>query len=145
MPAGRPSSYTEEKAEEICARLAEGQSVYAICRNDGMPHIRTIYRWLEDNEEFRHQYTRAREIQGHARADMAIHAAVEARDAGLGRLAYDALKWHASKLVPKVYGDKTEVVVAGPNGGPVQSERVVVSKDPMEAARTYQRVMSGDG
>jgi hypothetical protein len=89
--------------------------------------------------------TRAREIQGHARADMAVHSALEARDAGLGRLAYDALKWHASKLVPKVYGDKTEVVVAGPNGGPVQSERVVVSKDPMEAMRTYQRVKSGDG
>ena len=65
-----------------------------------LPHIRTIYRWLEDNEEFRHQYTRARDT-GHARADMAIHAAVEARDAGLGRLAYDALKWHASKLFPK--------------------------------------------
>jgi BRCT domain type II-containing protein len=55
---------------------------------------------------------------------MAIHAAVEARDAGLGRLAYDALKRHASKLVPKVYGDKTEVVVAGANNGPVQVERV---------------------
>ena len=37
------------------------------------------------------------------------------------------------------------VAMTGPNGGPVQSERVVVSKDPMEAARTYQRVMSGDG
>jgi hypothetical protein len=29
-----------------------------------LPHIRTIYRWLEDNEEFRHQSTPAREIQG---------------------------------------------------------------------------------
>jgi hypothetical protein len=84
-------------------------------------------------------------MQGHTHAGMAIECAMKAHDAGLGRLQYDALKWHASKLVPKVYGEKTEVVVAGPNGGPVQSERVVVSKDPMEAARTYQRVMSGDG
>jgi hypothetical protein len=90
-------------------------------------------------------YTRAREMQGYTHASMAVEKAVEARDAGLGRLAYDALKWHASKLAPKVYGDKSEVVVVGANGGPVQSERVVVSKDPMEAARTYQKVMSGDG
>jgi hypothetical protein len=41
--------------------------------------------------------------------------------------------------------DTSAVVLSGPGGGPVQSERVVVSKDPMEAARTYQKVMSGDG
>jgi hypothetical protein len=40
--------------------------------------------------------------------------------------------------------DSSIVALTGANGGPVQSERVVVSKDPMEAARTYQRVMSGD-
>ena len=51
----------------------------------------------------------AREMQGHTHAAMAIDAATKAKDAGLGRLAYDALKWHASKIAPKVYGDnKTE-------------------------------------
>ena len=61
------------------------------------------------------------------------------------RVRIDTRKWMLSKMLPKVYGDKTEVAVTGANGGPVQSERVVVSKDPMEAMRTYQRVMSGDG
>ena len=46
-----------------------------------------------------------------------------------------------SKMLPKVYGDKTEVAVTGANGGPVQSERVTVSADPIEAARVYQKVM----
>ena len=50
----------------------------------------------------------------------------------------------AAKLMPKVYGDKTEVAVAGPKGGPVQSERVIVPVDPIEAARVYQKIMSGD-
>jgi hypothetical protein len=45
------------------------------------------------------------------------------------------LVWRASKLMPKVYGDK---------GGPVQSERVIVPVDPIEAARVYQKIMSGD-
>src|ERR1700722_7724826 len=91
--------------------------------------------------------TRAREIQGEYHADMAVHSALEARDAGLGRLAYDALKWHASKLVPKVYGDKTEVAVTGPNGGPMQTVNATVeipANDPIEASRVYQKLMQGD-
>lgn len=81
-------------------------------------------------------------MQGYTHAGMAIETARTAQDAGLGRLAYDALKWHASKLVPKVYGDKTEVSVTGPNGGPVQSVAATVSvTDPIEAARTYQKIM----
>jgi hypothetical protein len=75
---------------------------------------------------------------------MAVEAAVDATDAQLGRLAMDALKWHASKLLPKVFGDKTEVAVTGANGGPVQSERVVVPADPIEAARVYQKFMGED-
>jgi hypothetical protein len=78
---------------------------------------------------------------------MAINAARTANDAGLGRLEYDALKWHASKLVPKVYGDKTEIAHTGPNGGPVQTVNATVeipANDPIEAARVYQKLMSGD-
>jgi hypothetical protein len=75
---------------------------------------------------------------------LAVEAAVGAHDAQLGRLAYDALKWHASKLAPKVYGDKTEVIVGGPNGGPAQVERMVVpTNDPIEAARIYQKFIRG--
>ena len=33
------------------------------------------------------------------------------------------------------------VAMTGPNCGPVQSERVTVSADPIEAARVYQKVM----
>ena len=95
------------------------------------------------DNEFSGNYARAREIQGLANAALAIEAATNAKDAGLGRLAYDALKWHAARLAPKVYGDKTEVAVVGPNGGPVQSQSVTVSTaDPIEAARVYQKVMS---
>jgi hypothetical protein len=85
-------------------------------------------------------------MQGHANAALAVESAVTASDAGLGRLAYDALKWHASKLAPKVYGDKTEVAVVGANGGPVQTATAEIpANDPIEAARVYQKMMSGDG
>jgi hypothetical protein len=85
----------------------------------------------------------AREIQGHVQADKAIEDATTARDAQfttardaqLGRLAYDARKWHASKLAPKVYGDKTEVAVTG--AAPVQ-QSVTVSTTGRSAPRIEQ-------
>lgn len=144
---GRPSLYTEELAEEICAQIADGASLLAVCRAEGMPTTRTVYRWVDDNEDFCRKYARAREMQGHANAALAVESALYAQDAGLGRLAYDALKWHASKLAPKVYGDKTEVAVTGANGGPVQTVNATVeipANDPIEAARVYQKLMSGD-
>jgi hypothetical protein len=63
------------------------------------------------------------------------------------RVRIDTRKSLLSKMLPKVYGDKTEVAVTGPNGGPVQSENVTMTvpiNDPIEAARVYQKLMSGD-
>jgi hypothetical protein len=140
---GRSSTYEEEIANEVCDRLTEGESLMSICEDDTMPHASTVFRWLDTNAEFRDKYARAREVQGHLAADRAVDAAVNATDAGLGRLAYDARKWQASKLAPKVYGDKTEVAVTGPNGGPMRSE-TRLSLDPMEASRAYQRFISED-
>jgi hypothetical protein len=56
------------------------------------------------------------------------------------RVRIDTRKWILSKMLPKVYGDKAEVAVTGANGGPVQS-LTVSTTDPIEAARTYQKVM----
>ena len=91
--------------------------------------MRTVFRWLDSNEEFRRQYARAREVQGHVLFDMSRDEAMTATDAQLGRLRYDALKWQASKLVPKVYGDKMTQELTGVDGGPIEVaaiRRVVV-------------------
>ena len=42
------------------------------------------------------------------------------------RVKISAFQWRAAKLKPKVYGDKAEVAMTGLNGGPVQSERVII-------------------
>jgi hypothetical protein len=106
---GRPSSYSDEIADLICARLTEGDSLRTICKAEDMPYIRTVFVWLQKSGYFQQQYARAREIQGQVAAEMAVEAATTARDPQLGRLAYDARKWQASKLTPKVYGDKTRL------------------------------------
>lgn len=39
----RPSTYTPELADLICERLANGESLLQVCRDDGMPSKATIY------------------------------------------------------------------------------------------------------
>jgi hypothetical protein len=117
---GRPSSYTRETAATICARLSRGETLTAICEEPGMPDHSTVYRWLEAQSEFREEYARAREAQAHAIAEKAVRDAEAAEDAQLGRLRFDARKWFASKVAPKVYGEKTTTEHTGPGGGPVR-------------------------
>lgn len=106
-PAGRPSVHTQILADEICTLLAEGNSLLALCRRAEFPAYGTVMRWVaEDRDGFREKYARAREIQGHNLAEQAVEIARIADDPQKGRLAYDALKWQASKMAPKVFGEK---------------------------------------
>lgn len=114
---GRPSKYSDEMAEKICEKIANGRSLRSICAEDGMPPMKTIYRWLEANEEFRHQYTRARDKQADYFAEEIIEIAdsAEAESAAVAKakLQIDARKWAASKIAPKKYGDKVEQQITG--------------------------------
>ncbi len=63
--AGRPSLYTKALAVKICRRLAEGESLRAVCLDRAMPDKTTILRWLADETkaEFRTQYAHARDMR----------------------------------------------------------------------------------
>ncbi len=78
---GRPSLYTEALAAKICARLAEGETLRAICRDKAMPDKATVLRWLADKAkiDFRDQYVRAREMQADALFDEALVRAIGSR------------------------------------------------------------------
>jgi hypothetical protein len=105
---GRPSSYTQEIADEICERLSKGDSLVQICRDEAMPGLRTVMRWAVDNADFGTEYARAREAQAEVMDDKILTAAEEAAvDAQAARVRIDAYKWRAAKLAPKRYGDKT--------------------------------------
>lgn len=136
---GRPSTYTPEVAALICERLATGESLRAICRDDGMPPESTVRGWvLDDVQGFSAQYARARDIGLDALAEETLAIAdtpvegvrreesddgyKEVREDMLGhrKLQVDTRKWLLSKLAPKKYGDKTSMELTGANGGPVQ-------------------------
>lgn len=130
---GRPSSYSPEVADTICARLAAGESLRGICRDDDMPDAATVFRWLASNDDrytgFREQYARAREIQADALVDEILEISDDARNDWMernnsdgqnigwqlngehvqrSRLRVDSRKWFASKVAPKKYGDRIE-------------------------------------
>ena len=134
---GRPSSYTQEMADAICARLADGESLRAICSGNGMPSKTTVMRWLAANMSFRDQYACAREQQADTLVDDIVAIADEAalavkhdgEDVSLAldatavarnRLRVDARKWVAARMAPKKYGDRIAQEISAPCGGPVE-------------------------
>lgn len=124
---GRPSEFTQAIADTICERIAEGESLRAICLDDDMPNKATVFRWLAADKAFSDQYARAREAQADALADEIVYIAdtpqigqvsvskatgLEVTEADMiahRRLQVDARKWMAGKLAPKKYGDKQEI------------------------------------
>ena len=137
---GRPSSYTEKLADEICERIADGEALHIMCQEPEMPSAATVYRWLEDNISFRDKYARARSRQADKLAAeiVDIADAVPSKDKGAlekARLRMDARKWAASKLAPKKYSDKVQQEISGPDGVPVQHAVAATSVSPEEFAK----------
>lgn len=106
MPGGRPCTFKPETGEEICKRLARGESLNAICKDKHMPDRDTVMDWVFKLPEFGGKYARAREMQAEKWADDIVDIADNSKDSNLGRLQVDARKWVVSKLLPKKYGDR---------------------------------------
>ena len=107
---GRPSSYSQEVADEICKRIGDGESLNSICRDDKMPGRNTVRVWLRDRLEFRAQYARAREDQADTFVDEIKDIADNStpEDWTVARLRVQARQWAAGKLAPKKYGDRLD-------------------------------------
>lgn len=107
MPAGRPSDYTEDKAQQLCAYLCTGMSLRTACKQKDMPDPKTVYKWMADNPEFLQQYARAKEESADALVEEMLDIADDQEeDAASRRVRIDTRKWIASKLKAKKYGDK---------------------------------------
>lgn len=58
---GRPTDYTPKLVDEFLERIAGGEKITHICRDDHMPAAKTIYRWEAKYEEFCQAFARARD------------------------------------------------------------------------------------
>lgn len=120
---GRPSTYSLAVAERICARIANGETLRAICRDDDMPSWQTVYLWIRTRPQFNELIACARETGFDAIAEesLAITDAPPERiqDAGSSRVDAGYVAWqknraeHRLKLLakwsPKKYGDRMAV------------------------------------
>lgn len=128
MSGGRPSEFTQDVADLICERIADGESLRSICSDDELPSKSTVCKWLGKQPDFADQYARAREAQADTLVDEMLDIADDARNDWMERrddeggnlgwkengeamrrsqLRIDARKWIAGKMRPKKYGDKT--------------------------------------
>ena len=124
--------YDEAIAEEICERIACGESLNKLAGSEGFPAQSTVYKWLLRVPAFAEKYARAREAQMESMA----HEILEIADDTSGdtmtvkrgdyetevannewinrsRLRVDTRKWLMSKLQPKKYGDKITQELTG--------------------------------
>jgi hypothetical protein len=133
---GQTPCYSVEIADEICERIANGESKLAICKEDHMPNYSTVSKWeLDDVDDFSAKYARARDIQGEYYADKVIEVSEEALgvangDPGTGeagarvmakKILADNIKWRAGTLNGK-YSNKIKQELSGPDGGAIKTE-----------------------
>lgn len=93
-----------------------------VCKADGMPDKKTVFRWLRSHPEFAKQYAIAKEEAADAWAEEILDIADDGTNDWItdekgrtvfngehvqrSRVRIDTRKWIASKLKPKKYGDK---------------------------------------
>lgn len=120
---GAPKLYDREGVwTHILEGIANGQSLSSILRQNSMPSYAWAKLQLRENDDLRRAYDQATQD----RADRLVEELVEMADspapAGLDgpamsawvqqlRLRVDVRKWAASKLKPRVYGDRLDVSV----------------------------------
>lgn len=139
---GRPSTFEQEIADAICERIATGEPLAQILRDEGMPARRSVYNWLRDREDFGKEMDIARDLGADCIAEEALRIAdtpivgitetdkvgkdgpyTEVRRSDMiehRRLQVETrlkllAKWH-----PKKYGDRHQLEHTGSDGGPVQ-------------------------
>ena len=124
----RPTIYTDELAHLICSRIASGESMRSICKDDDMPVMSTVMLWLIDGKHpsLSEQYAKARQIQAETLADEIFDIAddgsndwmkinrgdeegyrVNGEAVARSRLRVDTRKWYLSKVLPR-FADKKE-------------------------------------
>lgn len=127
---GRPTKYTSKLCKEICSRIADGESVRRIVKDDNMPKSSTIFRWLLDEryKEFWEQYEKSRNIQAENMFEELLDIADDGTNDWLknknglmlnkevvlrSRLRVDTRKWYLSKVLPKKFGEKLDLTSLG--------------------------------
>lgn len=144
LKVGRPTKYTLELVTNICNRIALGESLRKICKEEGMPYRQTVHDWLLDknHQEFYDQYEKACNTRAEnmfdeltdiaddgsndyiekERDDGSTYEVINSEHIQRSRLRVDTRKWYLSKIMPKKFGDKLDF------GGEVKQKVINIIK-----------------
>ena len=137
----RPIAWTHHgksaTISRICGRIANGESLRAICADPWMPNRGTVLEWVRTDPGSARQYSRAMDVRADLRSER-IDAYTSALLAGqmtpaAARVAIDAEKWLASKESPRRYGRQAPVE-------PVLCERLTDDELAAQINRLVSRV-----
>lgn len=155
-PHGRPSTYSRLVADQICDRIATGEPLRVICRDEGMPAWQTVYGWISSNPEFSERIARARELGFDAIAEQCLEIAdegtfdsVETDDGKLvvnhevvqrSKLRVETRLKLLSKWSPKKYGERIQQEVGNLDDKPFKTDSNVT----LSPSDAYKRMLDGD-
>lgn len=116
----RPTLCTKKITDEICTRIADGESLRSICNDKHLPEKSSVLLWvvtgrlIEGTEsKFSDQYHASREAAGYSHADEALALRHELREGSLdpqtAKVILDALKWGAERMAPKSHSARQEI------------------------------------
>lgn len=117
--------YSLAACERICADIESGLSVRDAAKNEGIS-AGLVMKWKKQYASFSERYARACEIRTQLFAEDLLNAVQDAHQASADpetathkinacKLEIDTKKWLLSKLLPKQYGDRTQMVLEQPN------------------------------
>jgi hypothetical protein len=131
----RPVAFTEELFVKLLDRLAQGETLVAICADQTMPTRQSLFQKLYKDENARELYYAAREMQMEAMAEEILELSDNAEndwstdDRGRrmanndviqrARLKVDTRKFIMAKMAPRRFGEKNFTEVSGDPNKPL--------------------------
>lgn len=129
----RPTVMTKEVMEFVCEKIAGGDSLSEICRDESMPARSTVLlAVVNDRDGFRTDYMRAREAAGFSHADTIVELVKQVGNGNyepnVAKVMIDGLKWAAERMAANYHGTKQSVdhTSSDKSMSPTKIERVVI-------------------
>jgi hypothetical protein len=113
----RSGHYVKRTGDMICEEIALGSTLEEALKKVGFlaPSERQFWKWIDQFEQFRQQYERARQMQADKFADEHLTLSrtvllMDGKQAPKFKVAADILKWQAEVRNRGKYGVKSEVL-----------------------------------
>lgn len=139
-----PNEFCGVSEDQILLRIEGGESISCIAASLGKNRS-VLWRWLQSDEQRSARAKASREVSAQAYDELAEKVIREAADVfELSRAKEIAhhYRWRASKIAPKVYGDRT--TVAGDPEAPIETKQTLdASSLPTEVLAAIMKAKDG--